>query len=88
MIQMDCKVIRMDHTTTQEVADKVAACILRAGVSKASVASAAGIPSTTFGRKINGHVEFTFSELLRIAEAVGVAPSTLAPSAFRQAVAA
>lgn len=80
---MGAKVIRMDHTTAQEVADKVAAAILRAGASKSSVASSAGIPSTTFGRKINGHVEFTFGELLRIAEALGVSPSTLTPSAFR-----
>lgn len=78
-------VIRMDHTTAQEVADKVAAAILRAEVSKASVASSAGIPTTTFSRKINGHVEFTFGELVRLADALNVTPSTFTPTAFRPA---
>lgn len=72
----------MDHSTSQEVADKVAAAILRSGRSKSSVAAGAGIAQTTFTRKINGHVEFTFGELLRIAADLGVSPSTLTPSAF------
>lgn len=75
----------MDHSPAQETADKVAATILRTGRSKASVAADAGIPQTTFGRKINGHVEFTFSELLRIANALGVSPSTFTPTAFHAA---
>ena len=81
----------MDNTPAIEVADKVAATILRAGRSKASVAAAVGIPATTFGRKINGHVEFTFGELLKVADALEVAPSAFTPSAFvpaRNAVAA
>ncbi|WP_341935302.1 helix-turn-helix transcriptional regulator [Microbacterium sp. LWO14-1.2] len=72
----------MDHSIAQELADKVAASILRAGRSKTSVAAAAGIPGTTFNRKINGHVEFTMGELVRIARVLEVAPSTLTPSAF------
>ena len=72
----------MDHITAREIADKVAANILRAERSKASVALAVGIPATTFNRKINGHVEFTFSELLRIAEELDVNPSELIPSVF------
>ncbi|MCI2959514.1 helix-turn-helix domain-containing protein [Agromyces atrinae] len=72
----------MDYTPAKELADKVAASILRSGRTKASVASAAGIPHTTFNRKIHGHTEFTISELLRIAEVLEIAPSALAPSAF------
>ncbi|GLU91303.1 helix-turn-helix domain-containing protein [Agromyces sp. NBRC 114283] len=72
----------MDYTPTREAADKVAAAILRSGRSKASVAQAAGIPHTTFTRKINGDTEFTFGELLRIAEVLEIAPSNLTPSAF------
>lgn len=78
----------MDYHTTHaaktasEVADKVAAAILRVGKSKASVANAAGIPITTFTRKINGHTEFTFGELMRVASAIGVPPSEFTPSAF------
>lgn len=75
----------MDHSTTQEVADKVAASILRSGRSKSSVAAAAGIPITTFNRKLDGHSEFTFGEVLRVARALGVAPSSLAPAAFARA---
>lgn len=78
----------MDHTPAQEVADKVAAGILRSGRSKSSVAAEVGIPSTTFGRKINGHVEFSLSELLRIADALGVAPASFVPAAFSPRVAA
>ena len=72
----------MDHFITQEVAGKVAAAILESGISKRSVSEAAGIPATTFGRKIKGHVEFTFSELIRIAEVIGVKPSEFTPTAF------
>lgn len=85
---MDCYLIHMDHKPAQEVADKVAAAILRSGRSKSSVAVSVGIPATTFGRKINGHVEFTSGELLRIAEAVEVSPSSLLPAAFLIGVAA
>lgn len=78
----------MDHSPAKEIADKVAASILRSGRTKSSVAAAAGIPATTFNRKINGHVEFTFGELLRLAEILDVAPSALAPVAFIARVAA
>ncbi|WP_264631490.1 helix-turn-helix domain-containing protein [Microbacterium hydrothermale] len=72
----------MAHSPAQEMADKVAATILRSGRTKASVASAAGIPHTTFTRKINGHTEFTVGEILRLAEVLDVPPSTLTPSAL------
>lgn len=72
----------MDHTPAQELADKVAASILRSGRSKASVASAAGIPTTTFNRKIYGHAEFTFSDLMRIASVLDISPSAFTPAAF------
>lgn len=84
MLQTERYVIHMDHSLARELADKVAACILRSGHSKASVAVGAGIPYTTFTRKINGHTEFTLSELLRIAAVLGVPPSTFAPSVFME----
>ena len=74
----------MDQNIAKEVADKVAASILRADRKKASVAAATGIPSTTFARKINGHVEFGFSELLRIAAELNVNPSEFTPTAFAE----
>lgn len=72
----------MDHSLARELADRVAASILRSGQSKAAVAAAAGIPLTTFNRKINGHTEFTLGELLRIAGVLNIAPSTYMPTAF------
>ena len=72
----------MDHYTPQEVAGKVAAAVLASPLSKRAVAEAAGIPATTFQRKLKGATEFHFSELLRLAEVLGVHPSKLAPSAF------
>lgn len=72
----------MNHSIAQELADKVAASILRADRSRRSVAAAAGIPATTFKRKIDGHVEFTMGELIRIARVLDVSPSTLVPPAF------
>lgn len=72
----------MDNSPAKELADKVAATILRSGRTKASVARESGIPKTTFARKLDGHVEFTFSELLRIARVLGVSPSLFTPSAF------
>lgn len=85
---MDRYIIHMDHLITQAVADKVAAEILKSGRSKSSVAVSVGIPATTFNRKIHGHVEFTVSEILRIAEELNVAPSRLVPALFTKAVAA
>lgn len=85
MIHVGNYVCRMDHSLAQELADKVAASILRSGRTKASVAAAAGIAYTTFNRKINGHVEFTFGELLRIASVLGVEPSVFTPAAFARA---
>ena len=75
----------MEHSPAREIADKVAASILRSGRTKASVAAAAGIPHTTFNRKINGHAEFGFAELLRIAEVIEVSPSEFTPTAFVKA---
>lgn len=73
----------MDHFLARETADKVAAAILRAGKTKAAVADATGIAQTTFGRKLNGHTEFTLGELLRIAAALQVPPYTFMPDVFR-----
>lgn len=72
----------MDHSLARELADKVAASILRSGRSKSSVALEAGIALTTFNRKINGHVEFSFGDLLRIAAVLRVPPSTFTPTSF------
>jgi predicted transcriptional regulator len=76
------------NTITIEVAEKVAAAITRADRTKLSVANAAGIPPSTFTRKINGHADFSVPELARIASAIGIAPSALLPTSFTMYAAA
>ena len=46
--------------------------IVRNNTSKNAVARAAGIPLTTFSRKINGHGDFTLRELGQVATALEV----------------
>ena len=76
------------ESITSQVAEKVAAAILRSEKSKTAVALAAGIPSTTFTRKINGHADFTVNEIHAIATVLGTSSSALLPESFRaQAVA-
>lgn len=82
-----CFHIRMDTTAAQQIAQQVREAIAERDLTKSSVAETAGIPWATFSRKINGHSEFTVSELLRIAAAIGVRPGALLPPAF-EAVAA
>ena len=42
-----------------------------------------GIPYSTLRRKIRGHGDFDFPELLTLAEALGVHPAGFTPPAFR-----
>lgn len=46
--------------------------IKRRGTTKNAVARKAGIPATTFDRKINGVNDFTLPELGAVAEALGL----------------
>lgn len=52
--------------------------------SKQWVADKSGIPISTFNRKLAGHSDFTVNEIARIAQALGVRPSTLLPDVFRE----
>jgi len=71
-------------TLTQEVADKVASAILRAERSKKWTADRAGIAVTTFTRKVNGHADFTITELITIAHVLGIEAWQLVPDALRR----
>ena len=53
--------------------------IVRKGSSKNAVAKSAGVPLTTFSRKINGHGDFTLRELGDIACALGLVLSDILP---------
>ncbi|MDR0593714.1 MAG: hypothetical protein LBG60_10765 [Bifidobacteriaceae bacterium] len=67
---------------TAHVAREVAAAIARADRSCAWVAKTTGIPNTTLGRKLRGHVPFNMVELASIAEALGVPASRFVPPSF------
>ena len=51
-------------------------------------ADRAGIPETTFRRKLRGGADFTVSEVARIARALGIAACDLLPAEFRAEAAA
>lgn len=80
----------METNTTAEIALKVAAAIGRSAHSQRAVAKEAGIPSTTFTRKIGGHTDFTIIELISVARILGLALEDFLPSGtpVRSAVAA
>lgn len=51
-------------------------------------ADRAGIPETTFRRKLRAGADFTVGEVARIAKALGISPSELLPVEFKKDVAA
>lgn len=53
--------------------------IAQSGSNKNKVARAAGIPLTTFSRKINGHGDFSLRELGSIANALGLTLDQILP---------
>lgn len=70
----------MEKNTTAEIALKVAAAIGRSAYSQRAVAKEAGIPSTTFVRKIGGHTEFTINEMITVARILGMALEDFLPT--------
>lgn len=67
------------NTITPQVAEKVCVAITRSEKSRNAVARGAGIPATTFSRKLNGHVDFTVREIFLIAEVLDISPAKLLP---------
>ncbi len=72
----------MTTAATREVAEAVAFELVRAERTKRWLSDNTGIPYSTLQRKLGGFVDFTFSELLLIAKALGVKPSRFIPSEF------
>lgn len=66
----------------------VQVAIADAGRSKTSLSDETGIPYPTLNRKVAGKTEFSFTELILIAEALGVSPSTFTPPQFQRQAAA
>lgn len=53
-------------TAAQSVSHRVSASFRASGKSLNSLATATGLPRTTLRRKLDGHAEFTASELLTL----------------------
>lgn len=75
-------------TPNQEVARNIAAAITLKNRSKKSVAESAGIPLTTFNRKIRGQADITVTDICAVADVLGISPVELAPTAFTHTAAA
>lgn len=78
----------MSNQTTEWSAKAVRAAIADAGRTNRSVSDETGIPYPTLNRKLAAKTEFRFSELLAIADALGVSPSRFTPPIFQPGVAA
>ncbi|WP_127482083.1 helix-turn-helix domain-containing protein [Microbacterium oxydans] len=72
----------MINSVASEVGSIVESAIKTAGRTKVSVSDETGIPYPTLNRKAAGKSEFSFTELLLIAECIGVSPAAFVPSAF------
>jgi len=70
------------ESITEWTARAVQRAIADSGRSKRSVSDETGIPYPTLNRKVAGKGEFTFRELLALAEGLGVAPSAFTPPPF------
>lgn len=77
----------MDHNE-DGAGPLIRAVIESTGRTQRWTADTAGIPHTTFHRKLNGDTDFKLREIRRIARALGVKPSALVPEDFREADAA
>lgn len=75
-------VFRMETTTTAIAAatnQNILLGILNHGTTKNAVARKAGIPTTTFNRKLDGHGDFTLRELGEIASVLDLTLADILP---------
>ena len=75
----------MSNRIIEWTAAAVRDAIVDAGRSKTSLCDETGIAYPTLNRKVAGKSEFSFTELLLIADALGVAPSAFTPPPFQRA---
>lgn len=69
---------------TGRTAEKVAALVARSNLSKPTIAKKAGIPLTTFNRKIAGDTDFYIPEIYKLAGILEVSPGDLLPKEFEK----
>jgi lambda repressor-like predicted transcriptional regulator len=72
----------MSNQATEWSAQAVREAIKEDGRTKLSLSEETGIPYPTLNRKLAAKTEFRFSELLSIAEALGVSPARFTPPVF------
>lgn len=80
-----CMVMNMINN---EAAEKVANAVEKSKIPVARVARDSGVPRATLVRKMNGGGEFGVYEILRIANAIGIEPTSLLPSLYQPKAAA
>lgn len=69
-------------TNATTVAARIIAAMKAADRSRTWTATKAGIPATTFARKLDHNGDFTVSEVFNIATALELAPADLLPDEF------
>ena len=69
--------------TTKSASQIIVTAIKAEERSQLWVSKKTGIPLTTLRRKLDGHSDFSLSEVARIAFVLGVAPCELLPDDFR-----
>lgn len=79
---------RNAEAVNEWIALAVQDAILSSGRTKRSLSDETGIPYPTLNRKLAAKTEFSFRELLLIAEALGVSPATFTPPAFTRVASA
>lgn len=72
-----------NRDVTEWTAQTVAQAVLNSGMSKNRVATETGIPYRTLDRKLRGASDFTWRDLLAIAEVLGINPAKFTPPAFQ-----
>ena len=70
------------NPAAERIALNVSQAIVIAGKSKNWLAEDSGIPYSTLGRKLKGDTEFTITEILAVAESLGIHPSRLLTPEF------
>lgn len=63
----------------EAIAAEVRAAAGRAGMKQSVLARKSSIKRSTMNRKWNGETPFTVDELMRVADALNIAPGTLIP---------
>ena len=83
--QMVNQTLSMTIQAIRWTAEAIENAIKSTGRTKLWLSEDTGIPYSTLNRKLAGKGDFTFSELLLIAESLGVSPATFTPPEFARA---